>query len=85
MLCVLYVCTFNSCNMCTCVLPDMYTLIPWACGPREFSHTYQAEHECTCYIYYWSDPHSNVESGAVAAFGTVVHVQTNMINLRILP
>ena len=33
-------CIFNSCNMCTHVLPDMYTLIPRACvipratGPR---------------------------------------------------
>ena len=26
----------NSCNMCTCVLPDMYTLIPRACGPRVY-------------------------------------------------
>ena len=25
----------NSCNMCTRVLPDMYTLIPRACGPRD--------------------------------------------------
>ena len=25
----------NSCNMCTLVLPDMYTLIPRACGPRD--------------------------------------------------
>ena len=26
----------NSCNPCTCVLPDMYTFIPQACGPREY-------------------------------------------------
>ena len=25
----------NSCTMCTRGLPDMYTLIPWACGPRD--------------------------------------------------
>ena len=25
----------NSCNMCTRVLPDMYALIPRACGPRD--------------------------------------------------
>ena len=27
----------NSCNMCTCGLPDMYTLIPRACGPLALS------------------------------------------------
>ena len=37
----------NSCNMCTCVLPDMYSLIPWICGSREFGCTYQAEHLCS--------------------------------------
>ena len=25
----------NSCNTCTRVLPDMYTLIPQACGSRD--------------------------------------------------
>ena len=23
-----------TCNMCARDLPDMYALIPWACGPR---------------------------------------------------
>ena len=69
-------CTYVHLIVVTCALPDMYTLIPWACGPREFSCTYQAEHKCTCYIYYWSDPHSNVESGAVA------HVQRITVKNR---
>ena len=30
-----YVCTFNSCNMGRRVLPDMYTRIPRAAGPRD--------------------------------------------------
>ena len=25
----------NSCNMCTRVLPNMYTLVSWACGPQD--------------------------------------------------
>ena len=25
----------NGCNTYTRVLPDMHTLIPWACGPRD--------------------------------------------------
>ena len=25
----------NGCNTCTRVLPDVYTLIPWACGPKD--------------------------------------------------
>ena len=35
----------NSCNMGTHVLPDMYTLIPWACGPRDLGvHIRQNTH-----------------------------------------
>ena len=41
----------NSCNIWTHVLPDLYTLIPWAWGPRKFGCTYQAEHSCTTINY----------------------------------
>ena len=53
---------------------------------------------CNCYLFgaILSEPHSNVENGMVVCgekrdcntllqFDTVVHVQTNMINLWILP
>ena len=41
----------NSCNIWTHVLPDLYTLIPRAWGPRKFGCTYQAEHSCTTINY----------------------------------
>ena len=40
----------NSCNTCTCDLPDMHAL---ALGPAALGlmHTYQASHSCPCYNY----------------------------------
>ena len=40
----------NSCNMYTHVLPDMYTLSPWA-WPSGFRCTYQTNYSCPCYNY----------------------------------
>ena len=38
----------NSCNMCSCDLPDMYPLVPLALDIC----TYQVNPSCTCYNHY---------------------------------
>jgi len=41
----------NSCNIGTCGLPDMYTLLPLGLQPLGNGCTYQADHLCPCYNY----------------------------------
>jgi len=41
---------------CTSDLPDMYARSPRAAPSGGFGHTYQANHECSCYKYYVTLP-----------------------------
>ena len=63
----------NACNMCICILPDMY-VCPWACGPWALKAIPRAHVTTIMYLSVWADQsmmmwyNLNLDVSQVASF-----------------